>query len=353
MPDRATRSRILLAFAALYVIWGSTYLAIRFAIETLPPFLMAGARFVVSGAVLYFFARARGAPRPTKANWRAAAIVGVLLLLGGNGGVVWAEQFVASGIAALLVATVPLWMVLLDWMRPGGRRPTLGVVAGLVLGLAGLALLVGVDDLRSGNGVHLGGVLALTIASIAWSIGSIASKHLPLPKDPLATTGLEMLTGGAALFLLSAAMGEFSQFRPGAVTLRSLLSWGYLVTFGSLIGFTAYIWLLQVVSPAKVSTYAYVNPVVAVFLGWLIADEPLTMRMAIAASIIVAAVALITVAQSAQSRDDRAVAAAGRDGVDPAPDGKDEARIADDGRHARGTQRSRARRRAAATEDHG
>ena len=352
MPEtRARRSHILLAFAALYIVWGSTYLAIRFAIETIPPFLMAGARFVVSGTVLYLFARARGAERPTMQHWRAAAIVGVLLLLGGNGGVVWAEQYVPSGVAALLVATVPLWMVLLDWMRPGGRRPSFGVAAGLALGLAGLALLVGVDDLRSGSGVHLGGALVLTIGAISWSAGSIASKHLVLPKDPLATTGLEMLTGGAALFVLSAAMGEFSGFRPSAVTMRSLLSWGYLVTFGSLIGFTAYIWLLRVVSPAKVSTYAYVNPIVAVFLGWLVASEPLTMRMGIAAAVIVAAVAMITVAQSAASAKSRTFT--GEHCVVTLPDETGEARIASDGPSSRGTPRTRARREAAVAEEHG
>ena len=351
MPDpRAQRSHILLAFAALYIIWGSTYLAIRFAIETIPPFLMAGARFVLSGTVLYLFARARGAERPTGQHWRAAAIVGVLLLLGGNGGVVWAEQYVPSGVAALLVATVPLWMVLLDWMRPGGRRPSLGVAAGLALGLAGLALLVGVDDLRSSN-VHLGGALVLTVGAIAWSAGSIVSRHLTLPKDPLATTGLEMLTGGAALFVLSAAMGEFSAFRPSAVTTRSLLAWGYLVTFGSLIGFTAYIWLLRVVSPAKVSTYAYVNPIVAVFLGWLVASEPLTMRMGIAAAVIVAAVAMITVAQGSASSKARTFT--GEHCAVTLPDEADEARIAADGRPARGTPRTRARRKAAVAEEHG
>ena len=341
MPERASRTRILLAFAALYIVWGSTYLAIRFAIETIPPFLMAGARFVLSGVVLYLVSLARGSGRASATHWRSAAIVGVLLLLGGNGAVVWAEQYVPSGVAALLVATVPLWMVLFDWARPDGRRPTAGVVAGLVLGLVGLALLVGLDDLKSREGVHLGGALVLTLGAISWSAGSIVSKQLSLPKDPLAATGLEMITGGAALFVLSAAMGEMSGFRVADVSLRSLLSWGYLVTFGSLIGFTAYIWLLRVVSPAKVSTYAYVNPVVAVFLGWLIANEPLTVRMGVAAAVIIAAVVLITVAQgAAKARSERRP-----------PDEGGDAGARDGGRSSRTPARSRERREAASTRE--
>jgi len=308
MPDAAraahgaTRGRIVAALLALYLIWGSTYLAIRFAIETIPPFMMAGARFVAAGLVLWVFASVRGwTPRwPTAREWGAAAIVGGLLLLGGNGAVVWAEQRVPSGIAALLVATVPLWMVLVDWARPGGRRPSLGVAVGLLLGLAGLVLLVGLDGLRGTGGVDLAGALVLTFGSITWAIGSIYSKRLPLPKHPIAATGLEMLCGGVLLFAFAAAVGEFGTFDPSAVSTRSLLAWGYLFTFGSLIGFTAYIWLLGVVSPAKASTYAYVNPVVAVLLGWALANEPLTPRMFVAAAVIIAAVALITVAQGAE-----------------------------------------------------
>ena len=222
----------------------------------------------------------------------------MLLLLGGNGGVVWAEQYVPSGVAALLVATVPLWMVLLDWMRPGGRRPSLGVAAGLALGLAGLALLVGLDGLRGTGGVDLAGALVLTFGSITWAIGSIYSKRLPLPKHPIAATGLEMLCGGVLLFAFAAAVGEFGTFDPSAVSTRSLLAWGYLFTFGSLIGFTAYIWLLGVVSPAKASTYAYVNPVVALFLGWLILSEDIRGSSLIGAAVIVASVAFVVTRES-------------------------------------------------------
>ena len=309
MPDAgtraasgATRGRVIAALGALYLIWGSTYLAIRFAIETIPPFMMAGARFVAAGLVLWVFANVRGlAPRwPSARELGAAAIVGALLLLGGNGAVVWAEQRVPSGIAALLVATVPLWMVLVDWARPGGRRPSVGVALGLLLGLAGLVLLVGLDGLRGTGGVDLLGALVLTFGSITWAVGSILGKQLPLPKNALAATGLEMFCGGVLLFALGAAVGEFGAFDPSSISTRSLLAWAYLFTFGSLIGFTAYIWLLGVVSPAKASTYAYVNPVVAVLLGWAFANEPLTARMFVAAAIIIAAVALITVAQGAE-----------------------------------------------------
>ena len=294
----ATKGRVLAAFAALYLIWGSTYLAIRFAIETIPPFVMAGTRFVLSGIILCGIAYVRVKWRPSAREWRAAALIGGLLLMGGNGAVVWAEQRVPSGVAALLVATVPLWMVLLDWLRPGGKRPPLGVGVGLLLGLVGLGLLVGLDDLRGNGGVDLVGAAVLTIGSMSWAVGSIASKRVPLPRDPLAATGLEMLCGGALLLTLGAVTGEMRGFHPAAVTAHSLTALLYLTTFGSLIGFTAYIWLLRVVTPAKVSTYAYVNPVVAVLLGWAIAGEPLTTRMLGAAAVIVAAVATITIAGS-------------------------------------------------------
>ena len=288
-----SRSRVIAAFAAVYVIWGSTYLAILFAIETLPPFLMAGSRFLVSGALLYVVARARGAERPERRNWMATAVIGALLLLGGNGGVVWAEQRVPSGLAALLVATVPVWMVTLEWLR-GGIRPTRGVVAGLLLGMAGLALLVGPGEFAGGRGADTLGAIVLVVASLSWATGSIYSRSAPLPGSPILTTGMEMLAGGALLSLLGLATGELGRLDLGAVSTKSWLALLYLVLFGSLVGFTAYIWLLKVSTPAKVSTYAYVNPVVAVLLGWLFANEPLSMRTLLAAAVIIAGVALIT-----------------------------------------------------------
>ncbi|HJX26325.1 MAG TPA: drug/metabolite exporter YedA [Thermoanaerobaculia bacterium] len=290
--------RVALALATVYVIWGSTYLAIAIAIETLPPFWMAGVRFVVAGALLYGFSRWRGAPRPTLPHWRSAALIGGLLLLGGNGGVVWAEQRVSSGIAALLVSMVPLWMVLFRWMQPGGERPTKQVWAGVTLGFTGLMLLV--RPWSSGGGVDkidLLGVAALMFACISWAWGSIHSRRVPLPDSPFLVTGMEMLCGGAMLLLVGAFAGEPAQLDFAAVSARSALALLYLITFGALAGFTAYIWLLKVANPVLVSTYAYVNPIVAVFLGWLILGEPITGKTLLAAAVIVAGVVMITLAQ--------------------------------------------------------
>jgi len=295
---RATPSRgwVLLAFAAVYLIWGSTYLAILFAIETLPGFLMAGVRYLVAGAVLLAVARARGAPRPRGEHWRSAAVVGVLLIMLGNGGVVWAEYRVPSGVAALLIATVPLWMVLGEWLRPGGRRPGLPVFAGLLLGLVGLGMLLGPDALAGGARVDPLGALALAVASISWATGSLYSRQAPTPSSPLLAIGMQQFAGGAALVVLSGLTGEMAQVDPSAISLPSTLALLYLIVFGSIVGFSAYMWLLQVSTPEKVSTYAYVNPVVAVLLGWAFAGEAITMRLAAGAAVILAGVALITLA---------------------------------------------------------
>ncbi len=287
---------ILAAFAAVYLVWGSTYLAIRFAVESLPVFLYAGVRFVVAGAILYVAARALGGARPARAHWRDAAIVGALLLLVGNGGVSVAEQTVPSGITAVLVATVPLWMVLLHWW-PGGVRPTWPIVAAIVLGLIGVVLLVGPADLAGGGRVDPFGAVVLVIASLGWAAGSLYSRRATASSALLAT-GMQQLAGGALLLAAGALSGELTSLRPEAFTPKSLLALAYLITFGSLVGFTAYIWLLRHVQPALVSTYAYVNPVVAVFLGWLLAAEPITPRTLLASSIVVGAVAIITTEQA-------------------------------------------------------
>ena len=287
------RLRTILAFAAIYIIWGSTYLAIRFAIDTLPGFVMAGVRFVGAGTVLYALARRRGAPRPTHLHWRGAVIVGALMLLGGNGGVVWAEQRVPSGLAAVLIATVPLWVALLDWLwrgtRPGGR-----VLAGLALGLAGIALLVGPGELAGSRGVDLLGAGVLLFASLSWAIGSIYTRSAGLPPSPLLATAMEMLAGGVLLLVADLVTGQVAELDLGSVSLRSVLALAYLIAFGSLVAFTAYVWLLRVTTPARAATYAYVNPVVAVLLGWALAGEPLTPRTLLAAGVIVGAVVLIT-----------------------------------------------------------
>jgi drug/metabolite transporter (DMT)-like permease len=290
----ASALKVAIALAAVYIVWGSTYLAIRFAIETLPPFLMAGSRFLFAGTLLYGWARFRGAPRPSLVHWRSAVLIGAFLLLGGNGGVVWAEQRVDSGLAALLVSTEPLWIVLLFWLRPGGQRPMARVFGGLLLGFAGLLLLV---KPSSTGGIDPVGATVLVLASLSWAWGSLYGQRAKLPDSPLMTTGMQMLGGGALMLLMSTALGEPARFEPSEVTLRSMLALGYLVVFGSLVAFTAYIWLLRVASPVLVSTYAYVNPVVAVFLGWALAGEPVTAGTLAGAAVILSGVALITSSQ--------------------------------------------------------
>jgi len=294
------RARLITAFAAVYLVWGSTYLAIRFAVETLPPLLMAGVRFVVAGAIMLAWARLReNAPAPTRTQWRVALMGGALLLLGGNGGVVWAEQRVPSGIAALLVAIVPLWMVLIEWLRPGGRRPTTQVFVGVTLGLVGLVILVGPGELHGAGTVSASGALILVLASLSWAIGSLYTKWAPRQTSSIAGTGAQMLAGGATLIVAGVIAGELTHLDLAHASTRSWLGFAYLISFGSLIGFTAYVYLLAHTTAAKAATYAYVNPVVAVLLGWAIAHEPVTARTLLAAAIILAGVAIITVAKDA------------------------------------------------------
>ena len=288
------RWQILAAYAALYVIWGSTYLAIRFAIETLPPFLMAAVRFGVAGTLLFAWTQVRGAPAPSRATWKATAIIGAALILGGNGAVVWAEQTVPSGIAALTVAGVPVWMVLFDWLAPGGVRPTPRVMAGLLMGVLGLVVLVGPGAITGTGPVNLVGAAVLMAGSVSWAAGSIYARHVHLPSRPLLTTGMQMLAGATLLAVLALAVGEVGDFHPSDVSAASALALGYLIVFGSLVAYSAYVWLLKVSLPARVSTYAFVNPLVAVLLGWLVADEPLTADTFLAAGIIILGVALIT-----------------------------------------------------------
>ena len=295
----ATRAQIIAAFASIYVVWGSTYLAIRYAVQTIPPFLMGGIRFVVSGLLLYLWARSRGAPRPTRLHWRNAVIAGGFLLLGGNGAVVWAEQFVPSGLTALLVSILPFWLVIIEWVRPPRKRPSGAVLVGLILGFVGIIVLVGPSDLGGHGDVSSLGALILILGSLSWAIGSFWSRDAQLPESGLLTTGMEMLGGGALLLIVGALTGEVAQFDIHGISGASAAGLIYLITFGSLIGFTSYIWLLDKVSPARLGTYAYVNPIVAVLLGWAIAGEKLSIRTGVAAAIVICAVALITTARSA------------------------------------------------------
>jgi len=289
------RARLIAAFAAVYVIWGSTYLAIRFAVQTLPPLLMASARFVIAGVLVLLWARFRdGAAWPNRVEWRVGLISGALLLLGGNGAVSWAEQRVPSGIAALLVAVVPVFMVLLEWLRPGGRRPSAPVFVGVGLGLVGLALLVGPESMRGGSSSGIG-ALVLVLGSLSWAAGSLYTKFAPKSSSGTMATGAQMLAGGLTLLAASIVAGEPSHLDLAHASTESLVAFVYLLTFGSLIGFTAYVYLLSHTTAAKASTYAYVNPVVAVLLGWAIGHETVTKRTVLAAAVILAGVAIITV----------------------------------------------------------
>lgn len=290
-----TTVQLVAAFLAIYVIWGSTYLAIRFAIETLPPFLMAAVRFLVAGVVLYAWARHRGVAPPTRAQVRDGAIVGALLLWVGNGAVVWSQQWVPSGLAALLVAALPFHMVLLDWLWAGGPRPRTSVWAALVTGLAGVALLTSDGGFGGGGAPAKIGAVVILIGSFSWAVGSIYSRKARMPAAPRMATAVQMLAGGGLLAITGTLLGEWSAVDPGAISLRSVLALAYLTVFGSLVAFAAYIWLLQVSTPARVSTYAYVNPVVALLLGWAFAGEPITPRTLVAAGIILLAVVALNV----------------------------------------------------------
>ena len=296
------RFQLVSAFTAVYVIWGSTYLAIRFAIETIPPFLMAGTRFVIAGGVMYVVARIAGAPRPSWLHWRSALVVGALLLLGGNGGVVWAEQHVASGVTAMLVASEPLWVVLIDWARPGGKRPTHGEAIGLITGFVGVVWLVNpVSAVGRGAGGELIGSLVVVIAALSWALGSVVSRNASHVQSPFLDTAMKMFAGGCCLVLAGTLRGDWGVFELAAVSTRSLWAYLYLIGAGSLIGFTSYIWLLRHTSLAKASTYAYVNPVVAIVLGWVLAGEPLTGRVVSASGVIVLGVVITTLAKTRRS----------------------------------------------------
>lgn len=293
----ASRRRVVLAFGAVYVLWGSTFLAMRFGIRTIPPFFMASMRHLVSGTILIAVSAHRLGRWPTRAEFRDAAIVGVLLL-GANGTVAWSEQRVATGTAALLVATVPLWMVLMDWLRPRGTHPGRGVLLGLALGFAGLVTLVGPGVLVGHGAIDPIGATALLLGSVSWAAGSIISQRQPHGPVPLFTVGMQMVCGGTFLLVIATLTGQTARFSFAHVSTASWLGWLYLVVFGSLLGFTAYAYLLRATTAAKVATYAYVNPVIAVFLGWAVLGEVVTGRTLAAAAVIVGGVAIITIART-------------------------------------------------------
>ena len=291
-PARTT-TLVLMAFAAVYLVWGSTYLAIQIGIESFPPLILAGLRHITVGLLLYPILRRKTGIRPTAANWRTAVVTGALLLFVGNGGVSWAEQTVPSGIAALLVATVSLWLVIVDWLRPGGVKPAPRVAMGLLMGFAGLALLVGPAHLGGSERVDPRGAAVLVVASLAWACGSLYAKHGGMPSSPMLGVAMQSFAGGVILLIAGLFAGEFHALHLGTILLRSWLALAYLIVFGSGIGFSAYIYILHKSTAARVATYAFVNPVVALFLGWLIAGETITLRTVIAAAVILTAVILV------------------------------------------------------------
>lgn len=295
---------LIAAFAAVYLIWGSTYLAIKYAIGTIPSFLMAGVRFSIAGIVLLIWARlSPGYTRPKAVHWRTAIVVGALLLAIGNGGVVIAEQYISSSLTALLIATVPFLIVLLSWAFMGAGRPKLKVALGLVIGFAGVTLLVlGQPVVDAGDGSHgrVFGLVAVIVATVGWAIGSLYGSRAQSAKPNTLAAGMQMLSGGIMLLIMSAVTGEWATFHLSAVSSTSLIALAYLIVFGAIIAYTSYNWLLQNASPSAVSTYAYINPAIAVVLGWSIAGESLTGQMLVGAVIIVGSVVLISSQKKAQ-----------------------------------------------------
>lgn len=300
--------KIWTAMVVVYIFWGSTYLAIRYAVETIPPFLMAGTRFLVAGSILYAWRRLAGDRGPTKKQWITTAVIGALLLFGGNGMLSWAEQMVPSGVSALLIGAVPLWMTLIEALRPGGRRPNLAGMIGLAIGFGGIVLLVG-PSLAGGSkaDLHPLGITILLVAALSWSLGSIYSRHADLPSSSPLGTGMEMLAGGVVLYLVGTLAGEWRSFALGNVSLRSWLGLAFLTIFGSMITFSAYAWLLRAAPLPLVSTYAYVNPLIAILLGSIFASEVLSARILIAALVIIGSVVLINIPRRTVARTQKEV----------------------------------------------
>jgi drug/metabolite transporter (DMT)-like permease len=304
------RIRIWLAMLAVYIFWGSTYLAIRYAVGSIPPFLMAAFRHCIAGLILFTWMRVKGVPLPKLSQWRVPVVMGLFLLLGGNGLLVWAEQRVISSVAALMIGSVPLWIVLVDSLRPGGKRPGWQVIAGVMVGFIGIVILINpFGEAGTGKEIDFLGAVALLAAALSWAVGSIYGRehYAGLPREPLLATSMEMLGGGVGLLLVGTFTGEWSRLDLSAITTSSLIGLAYLIVFGSLIAFAAYTWLLGVAPTPLVSTYAYVNPLVAIFLGSLIAQEPITPRILLSAMVIIGAVILINTEQLLKTRRKKTV----------------------------------------------
>src|SRR5215475_15294336 len=287
--QRAASLKLALAFAAIYLVWGSTYLAIRYAVETIPPLVTAGIRHTIAGGILLAWACLRGY-RPRREHWIAGGIVGALFFFIGHGTLHWAEQHVASGLAALLIATEPMFILVLAWAT-GQQRISRLSAFGLVAGVVGVAILTGAE--LSSKDASLIGLLAVLVGSLSWAAGVVISPKLKLPADALARTAVPLVCGAVMLLTTAAITGEFHGLHRDAISLKSIFGLGYLIVFGSIVAFTAYTWLLQRCPPTLVATHTYANPVVAVLLGWLLASEPLTARVALASVAILGAIVLI------------------------------------------------------------
>ncbi len=293
MKETPPRWQVLTAFAALYVIWGTTYLAIGMMVKTIPPFLGAGSRFLIAGTLLYAFLRFRGTPRPTKRQWAWATLAGLLLLAGGNGSISWAQQHVPSGITSVIVATEPLWIVLVSWLFFKGGRPTLLEAGGVLGGFFGMILLIGPARLGTGQAIDPAGAAVLVFATISWGFGAMVSRHADLPESASLSIAMEMTAAGIAMIGLALPMGDWSRFSVPAVSLQSFLGWLYLIVFGSWVGFVAFFFLMRHCRPSRAATYAYVNPLIAVFLGWAVAGEALASRTLVSAAIILVSVGVV------------------------------------------------------------
>lgn len=291
--EKPPRWQLWGAFLAVYLIWGSTYLAIRFVVLEMPPFLSTALRHLTAGVILYVAMRWSGTPTPDRRVWVVSAVVGLLLLFAGNGGVAYAEQVVPSGLTALIIAIIPVEIVLLAWLWPGAERskPRKTVFAGLALGALGLGILLGPQAFLGEGRVDPVGALILLVATLCWAAGSVYAKRAKVQAHPVMMVGIQSLAAGVACVLLGTALGEWPRF--AVPSPKAAFALAYLVVFGSIIAFSCYVWLLKVTTPARVATYAYVNPIVAVFLGWLLANEPLTWRVLLAAAVIIGAVAMV------------------------------------------------------------
>jgi drug/metabolite transporter (DMT)-like permease len=302
----ALRAQIALAFLAIYLIWGSTFLATRFAVQTIPPFFVSGTRFFLAGVVLFAVGRIKNREPLGLRNWGAATLMGALFFLICHGGVSWAAQHVPSGISALLMASISMWTALLEWVRGAQSRPSRVVMISLLVGFGGIAVLLLHPEVLAGSKVGPLGAIVVLVGAFSWAAGTVLTRRMPLTTSTVVNSGMQMMTGGGLLLLLGVLSGQAAHFHPSATPMQGILAMVFLTFIGSLVGFTCYVWLLGVVPPTQVATYAYINPIVAVYLGFALAGEELTTRSLIASTIVIASVATIVTARGAPAAAEKA-----------------------------------------------